>query len=495
MSNKVLTTLEVSTELFHVEPLQHYIGYLAQYCQVPSNKQFHLSILIEEIFTHIIKEAFNNRTDGTITISAELNPANFVLKFHYLGIPFGYSLETAESIEDNISNTLIRKLSTSYKMTQQGKDGQTIEINIALPEYEGAHIVHNHNQNTNTCDIVLASDKVLLREIEEADMQMLVQCLYEVFGYTYSSDGIYYPEVILERLHQGVYRGFVAENEAGKVVAHVAMLKNDPTSKICECGQAFVSPEYGKRGLFNKLKQLLIDAACKECLYGVTSSSVTEHIFSQKVNIALGCVETGLSLAYAPLKFKSVVSNNVGVQRQAVIGFFYSCNGGTQDIYIVPQHSEFIAKTYKNLGIFRNFKCSNISLEDWTDNSQVELQIKTDWNQIYISISLPGKDLSRRIINLVRQGIVCGAAVAYIELPLTSIDTPLICEILENVGFFYSGITPYEMNGADSIKMQYVIDTSISPEYIHTASEWGAEIKDYVFKSKERAESMLKMPI
>src|SRR5574344_1661979 len=118
MLAKRLSLIEVTTELFHVEPLQNYVCFLAEYYHIPENKRLHLSILIEEVFTHIVREAFNNQSDGKITIIVELTQANFVLKFHYLGIPYGYSFDDNKDMESMISNTLVRKLSSSYKMTQ-----------------------------------------------------------------------------------------------------------------------------------------------------------------------------------------------------------------------------------------------------------------------------------------------------------------------------------------------------------------------------------------
>ncbi|MEG1615949.1 MAG: hypothetical protein RR202_05460 [Bacteroidales bacterium] len=489
MESKVLSSIEVSTELFHIDPLQHYIGYLADYCRIPDNKRFHLSILIEEVFAHIVSEAFQNKPDGKITVSVGLDQANFALRFHYLGIPYGYSWDSANDMESQISNTLIRKLSSSYKMNQRGKDGQTVEINIALPPQVIDQIpIGKEDKREQPERVELAKDAVELREIRDNEMKMFVQCLYNVFGYTYSADGVYYPEVILERKQAGVYKGFVAVNSKDVVVAHVGMLKDAPHACICECGQAFVVPEYGKRGLFHELKNMLILDAERSGLRGVTSSAVTGHPFTQKVNIHLNCIETGMELAYIPSYLKSVIGRDGETQRQSIMLYFYPTTHQQElEVYIPSEHREIISETYRRLGLPRVLidEVEEAFVPE-EEKSEIEMEVKTEWNQVHINILTPGKDLSHRVGNLIRQGLVCGASVMYVALPLTKKETPAIVKLLEERGFFYAGITPYQINGEDAIKLQYLVDLSLDPRFVIAESEWGALLKDYVFACKEK---------
>lgn len=374
-------------------------------------------------------------------------------------------------------------------MRQQGKEGQTVEINIALPAHVNESLYHPTDQSR---EVIFATDKVVLREIEDSEMEMLVQCLYNVFGYTYSADGIYYPEVILERKHKGVYRGFVAINQAGIVVAHVAMLKESADARICESGQAFVSPEYGKRGLFNSLKRELIRQAERERLHGVMSSAVTGHSFTQKGNIALGCVEVGLELGYIPAELKSVVLRQCEDQRQSVLSYFY-CTSHQEilSVYVPPQHKEMIETTYRRLGLIRTLINTDLATEFREEESEVIMSVKTEWNQLHINIKQPGRDLALRIRNILRQSAISGVAVTYVSLSLTDPSTISIVNILEKLGFFYSGMMPYEIDGDDSIRMQYLADNNITEQYIITESDWGRQIKEYVFECKARQENQL----
>lgn len=484
MYKKTLSKITISTELFHIEPIQNYIEYLAQLFHVPDKKLFHLKILIEEVFSHIISKAFDNRSDGEIDITVSVTPANFELRFHYLGIPFGYNLERVNDDQDEISLTLIKQLSTSYKMLQDGKKGQTIEINIGLPSQTIENMSERQPITASSTD--LATDNVELREIRNDEMEMLVQCLYQVFGYSYSADSIYFPEVLAERKREGIYTGFVAVNTSGKVVAHVGMLKDAPSDIICECGQAFVSPLYGKRGLFNHLKKKLLEKAETDGLKGVISSAVTGHPFTQKANLNLGCVETGFELGYIPAELHSMIQRKGTEQRQTAVNFFFvTSHGEKQTVYLPKEHCDIIKTTYKMLRISRNIVIPDIMYDKLPEESEVEFLSKIEWNQVHINIKKPGKDLGRRITNIIRQSIVGGTAVFYLSISLADPMTPTIINILESLGFFYSGIIPYKLNGKDSICMQYLSDYKITPEYVCTVSDWANKLKSYVFKCKD----------
>ncbi|MEG2067932.1 MAG: hypothetical protein RRZ65_09880 [Tannerellaceae bacterium] len=491
MFNKVVSTLIVPTEPFQIEPLQEYIACMAAHCEVPAEKLFHLKILVEELFSHIAREAFSRRTDGEIKIILSRTHTNFVLQFHYLGIPFGYNMERTESEEDEISLRLIQKLSSSYRMSQDGKRGQMVEVCIGIPS---ALVEQMQSAPMETVkEVVLAQDEVEIRDIHNDELEMLVQCLYEVFGYTYSGDSIYYPEAILERKNQGLYRGIVAINEKGRVVAHTAMLKDSPTALICECGQAFVSPSYGSRGLFRHLKQKLIDMAEKEGLRGVYSSAVTGHLFTQRVNISLRCIETGFELGYIPAQLKSMIEREGNEQRQTVLNYFCcTSHQKPQTLYVTEEHRVIIEKTYHQLGLERNLvTIDEISpqTEAWyTEDPMVEMDIKTEWDQAHIHIQKGGTELIRRVRYLVQQAIINRVSVFYLNFALDQPQAPAIVREMERIGFFYSGVMPYELDGSDSFRMQYLVENEISPQYILVESVWGKELKDYVFTCKERQE-------
>lgn len=477
-----LATIRVSSELFHVGPLQAYIRHLAQYCGIPERKFLHIDILIEEVFTHIVSLAFADKADGSIEVSVSKSLSRFTIRFHYWGLPFGYNVDRPKDECGEISLQLIRSLSSSYRMVQEGKAGQSIEIDIALPT--GVDLVE---EEPKPGEVTLATDSTAIRCVEPADMEALVQCLYSVFGYSYSAEDMYYPDAIRKKLDEGIYDGIVALNSKNTIVAHVGMLKESKDALICECGQAFVMPEYGQRHLFRTLKARLIEYADKQGMCGVFSSAVTGHPYTQRANIALGCVETGLELGYIPADLESVIRRAGDEQRQTVMNYFRTTSHNIAcRLFIPAEHEAIIRRTYRELGMERDITAVKDTVLDDAD-SEINSSVKIVWNQVYLDIRRAGgNDFRQHIEGIMRRSLVTGCAVCYLSLPLTDPHTPAIVSALQQYGFFYAGIMPYEKAGQDAIRMQCLLSGGISPEYVIAVSDWGKELKEYVFEQKRK---------
>lgn len=481
MYRKRLASVTVSTELFQTEPLQDYIVALALHSGVPGEKSIQLKVLIEEVFSHIVGKCFPGRSDGQICISADVTSASFILTFAYRGLPFAYDLQNADNETDEISLSLIRNISSTYRLKEDGKRGQSIEISITIHPIAPAEENPAHYSPAQ-------DEKLELRQIRADEMEKLVQCLYKVFGYTYSAEAVYHPDLLREQLAGGLYRGFVAVNSRGDIVAYTSMQKSSADAAICECGQAFVSPEYEHRGLFMKLKSMLMEEAANLGLKGVYSSAVTGHPYTQEANLKLGCIETGLELSYIPSNLKSIIKREGENQRQAVMSFFKPTGAqSSMDVYVPEHHRGIIEDTYKHLGLQRNLLTAPSStLAD--ESSELEEIAKTEWNQLYVNIINAGYDLRERIRRTIRRALANGIAVIYVPIDLTARSAPATVEALEAEGFLYSGIMPCECQGHDTLRLQYIADTELNPDYIIAAGEWGAQIKNYVMKELQRVE-------
>ena len=483
MYRRRISAVTVSTDLFQIEPLQEYFSCLALVCGVPQSRMMQLKILIEEVFSHTVEKCFLGKNDAQITVSADVTLSSFILTFSFQGLPFSYDLEKSETEDDEVSLHLIRTLSSTYRMKEDGKRGQSIEISLALTPK-----AIDENPVEEPVHKPAPDEKVELRQVRAEEMEKMVQCLYKVFGYTYSAEAIYYPDLLRERLAGGLYKGFVAVNPKGDIVAHSAMLKDSAQASICECGQAFVSPEYEHRGLFIKLKTMLMEEADKIGLRGVYSSAVTGHPYTQMANVRLGCVETGLELSYIPNNLKSVIHRDGEDQRQTVMSFFKpTSHQKPLEVYVPEKHKDIIEATYRHLSLERALAIPDVtSLPD--ENSDIEEVAKTEWNQLHIHILKAGNDLDSRIRRIIRRAMANGIAVAYISLDMTDPQTPAIINILEGEGFIYSGIMPYECNDCDSIRMQFISDSNLNPDYIIAHTEWGNELKNYIMKQLQNVE-------
>ena len=252
---KFITKITVPRTLWGLKPLQGYIRELAAICGVAPERLLHVEMLVEELGVNIARYSLRNDPEGQIEITVLKELSSFILRFHYRGIPYGYDIDNPKDELGRISMDLIHGLSSAYSMHEDGKAGQTVEVKVALPENSLAPELERPGLLKTTEEVGLATDETYIRHIADTDMKLLVQCLYSVFGYNYSADYMYNPEALVKRRADGLYEGIVAVNSKEEVVGHVGLLKSKPDDCICECGQAFVMPQYGKRKLFTRLIQ------------------------------------------------------------------------------------------------------------------------------------------------------------------------------------------------------------------------------------------------
>lgn len=478
---KQLAHITVPADLSAIAPLQAYVRELAVISDIDSTKILNLEYLIEELFVGIIRHALKKENEDTIELRVKREYDSFLLSFHYRGLPFGYNIDNPEDDQDFISMELIHGLSSSFRIVEDGKAGQMIEVKIAANPAENlTGQAHRVGKETT-----LATDGTVTEHIKDEDMESLIQCLYYVFDYNYAADDMYSPDALRKKKANGLYDGLVAKNSKGKIVAHVAMLKKSPDDRICECGQAFVMPEYGKRGLFPQLKSELITYADKIGLYGIVSSSVTGHPYTQKANLSLGCVEIGLEIGYIPSSVESNIRRIGEGKRQPVMKYFKTTSHRPRLKVFVPEsHSGIIIETYERTGLERDVEiCSPSVLPE--GNSIISSNINNIWNHVYMTVSHAGRnDFRRRVESVLRGAAAAGCAACYVSLPLDSANTSSIVAELEKIGFFYSGTVPYELDGCDSIMMQYIIcNDNISEEDVFAESQWGKKLKNYIFRN------------
>ena len=212
------------------------------------------------------------------------------------GLPIDFSRPPQASA---LGLTLMRGFAEEIRFLNLGKGGRRIEFAASLPARPIDDYLTAAERDRSAEEPPLAADKPRLRLMIEDDAVALARCIYRAYGYTYV-DFIYYPDRIAEMLRAGLMMSCVAENDAGEIVGHLALLRNAADSAIAESAIAVVDPRYRGHSLFKTMKVFMAEEAARRGLLGLYSEAMTLHPFTQKGNIALGAHETGLVLAYVP---------------------------------------------------------------------------------------------------------------------------------------------------------------------------------------------------
>ncbi|MDX9791231.1 MAG: GNAT family N-acetyltransferase [Candidatus Kapaibacterium sp.] len=454
----------------------------------PDELSTKIQLVIEETALNIIENSFDKDESGYYYIIFEKTPNVLIIAFEDQGLP--YELSKFEKHEDsNLRLVLMKAVADEIHFINLGKNGKRIEIHINIPYKE-----INEFSLLGTKQFSPDEPKDL-RPVQLTMMQPnmsigLSACVYRTYGYTYLSDYIYYPEKIAELINSGLLHSCIAVNEDGEIVAHLGL--NFPTadSKVGETGQAVVDPRYRGRGLFEQMKKYLAEHEKKRGSYGFYSESVSIHPYTQKGNISLGAVETGILLGYIPesLFFKKIHESSQS-QRQSAILYYMKLNEEPErTLYAGTEYNQIVKKICNGLNLNRNVVANFENINHLNTHSLINMVIKPEWSQAYLVVRMYGDDfmmvLRNKFLEIKLRKIDC----IYIDLPLSDNLTTKYIPQINELGFFFAGVIPELMNG-DILRLQYLNNFMVEPEKIVTVSDFGKELLDFTLNDKLNIQS------
>jgi anti-sigma regulatory factor (Ser/Thr protein kinase) len=435
-----------------------------------------LQLGTEELCSNVVTHAYEGDPTATYTVQVVLEAECLVVAVEDQGVPFD---PHAMPSEGKLGTTLARAFADDLRFVYRGRQGKRVELRknrvferfIAPPAPEGAH------------PPIPTDEHLDIRLMRPEDAPELARCVWRVFGYSYPADELYEPEGIAERLRTGAWQCGVAARANGEIVGHIALIFNSPTTRVPESDHAIVAPYARGHRLMERLKSFLAEHARARGLAGIFSEAVAAHVLSQKVNLHLGAVETGVMLGYLP---KSLVFKQVELapavlaapRVSAVIYFLPLVAGAPRVVYVPARHAEIVRQIYQHAGLVRAF---DSDYDDTPPLSPPEFSLSesTDWGAGNIVAEKYGADwrdhLRAHLAAFGRRGL----AYVDLDLPLADPFTPTACTEAESLGFFFCGLTPDKLPSGDGLRLQAWINFTVAPESVQTASEFGAKLRDY----------------
>ncbi len=121
-------------------------------------------------------------------------------------------------------------------------------------------------------------------------------------------------------------------------------------------------------------------------------------------------------------------------------------------------------------------------------SSRVSVSVRRDHNLAFLRVEEPGADLGELVRLRLRELCLHRVDCIYVDLPLSHPATAQAGAGLRDLGFFFGGIIPEACSGAasgDVLRLQYLNNVEIKPDDVHTASDFGRELLDLIFREKD----------
>ncbi len=311
-------------------------------------------------------------------------------------------------------------------------------------------------------------------ERAEAFTRLVRRC----YGDSYDAAWVYDPAEVAERLRRGTLWSTVGIADDGEVVAHVGLARLRPDDDVAESGQAVVDPEYRGRHLFTMLKRRAAAGAAERGLFGLYSEATAAHPYSQRANVALGAVETGLLLGYIPatVEYQAI---DARLHRQSVVLYYLKTNDGhTRSVYVPPRDRAMATSILERAGLRGTVR--DAGDEPSTAHTDVHVDDRDDHNDRVVTVRTVGDDLLDAVLRARDDALARAADCVYVDLPLADPGTQRHGDGLRELGFTFGGIFPNRLHDCDVLRYQYLDRVTLDTSDIALGSDHGRELLDYV---------------
>jgi hypothetical protein len=356
-----------------------------------------------------------------------------------------------------------------------GKHGTELELCVERPASisgnGGAPIAHENIPPA-------PPQSYTVRRFRPEDAAGVARAFYMTYGYDYTLSAVYVPERLTALNASNDYISMVAVAEDGEIAGHYA-LHRDPGTPIADGCGALVVPVHRGRDLLKQMRYAVEREAQALGLAAYYTEPVTSHPRTQRESFEVGARACALTLGGSPPSF---LARHMDVttkgQRQSFMLYFKALQPrGMRTIYPPVHHRPMIEKIYANLDLpvdVRNGKPAAAG------KGELRTKIERGDGIATIAVKSIGSetpDLAAQTVIDLRSLSHLGAL--YALVPLEDPAAPQLSDALERLGFFFSGVGPWMIDGTDALRLQMPL-TPIDMSLLTIDGEFGNELFDYV---------------
>lgn len=478
-------TLTITNELAAIPVLQAAMAVFVRTAGADDNMVHQTELVIEEIVTNIIQYEYLPSQRETINLTLLMQEGVLELLIRFQGIPFDvdYLRKCEKASLSEIINSgghgmglrLLGQFSDDIQYRNLGWKGQEICIRRFVCGTGRAASKRKEDRREEAAPAIPL--QIGIRRMHSDEAVAISKLAYFAYKYTYIKEELYNPEEVRRRNEDGRMISYVAVNEGdGSIIGHMAMIP-DNLSEMPELAAAFVDPRYRRSGSLGALTDYMILDAQKQGWQGTFGTAVTSHPYSQIAAARMGMREAALFVSRVePLAFQAITDK--AFCRES---FLYMVRifdpSPRRDYYPPSHHREMIEKISRNINI-------TVVIADSMKEIPLpplgETETRIDaYGAGHIVIRRWGSDSLSEVRTILRCWCLDRMETIYIYLPLPQPSTATLCSAIEEMGFFFSGLTPGRA-GEDWLVLQYLNNQRYDYGLVKSATAFGQVLVDYV---------------
>jgi len=329
---------------------------------------------------------------------------------------------------------------------------------------------------------ITAEGDVTIERLYSGQAELLTTAIRDAYGDSYDHTWAYDSEAIAARLDNETLVSFIACAPDGKIVGHIGLMRESRDDKVGESGVAVVHPDWRNHHLFAALKRRLMQWCSETGVYGMYSEATAAHPYSQAANLKIGATESGFLLGYIPAEVNYVDIEKKGNRPSVALLWIATSDIPHRVVYAPEWHREILTKLYDHNSLSRKIGEGEKPVTGTT--TLLATERIDDHSDAFITVLRQGSDLLTALEREMSALKSEGNNAIYVDFELSDPATGVLpVEMHDNLGLFFGGIVPEVKNG-DVLRFQHLHNADVQIDDIVTASDFGKDLLDYIFKRK-----------
>ena len=308
----------------------------------------------------------------------------------------------------------------------------------------------------------------------------VARCIYQTYGYTYPDEDVYYPEKLAALNASGQLLSAVALAASGEIAGHCALRFGKLRTGPAEITQGAVKPQFRSMGVMTRLTDYLVKKAASYGLAGIRARPVTHHTHSQRIGHKFGLKDCGICLALIPrtTTFRQMASGS-GCRVSTLVQFGHLTAPDRLEVFPPDHHRDMIARLYRHLEVPVRLRLP-LQQPALDDHSVFDVQVIDMLSHARIRVTRCGNGIERQVRETLRQLCLERVEVIHLVLYLSDPAAALQVKRFEDLGFFFSGISPLDVDHGYGLVLQYLNNVPLDYDEIQVASPVGRTLLAYV---------------
>jgi serine/threonine-protein kinase RsbW len=475
--------LTLPNDLAHLAVARSAVRSAAQPYGYSTSELDHWETVIEEAMTNVVQFAYDPGERASFDIDCLLGANGLTVRIRDRGRPFDSrriksiefdgDLETAP--QRGLGWHLMHRLMDVVAVESLGREGKQLTLFKAAPHPFDPGALPARKPTPGKPPEP-ATD-VVFRKAAAADAMEIMRLFYDCYRYSYFNEQVYSPRALGRMIASGEIDSFVAALPSGRLVAHLALIRDPNRPNTIECGMAAADPAYRRHDLFNRTAALAIEELPRSRKTVLFAGCVTAHVASQQLALHSGLNECGLMAGAIPAEeFTGMKTKD---RRRGTILFLARliADRAPPALVLPPGHEAFVAGLYERCRIPFVRGSAGPFKKGPTD---ITISIRPKVGAVRASVQRIGGDLIDRIKAVMHGARQSRAEVGQLFLPLTDPALPHAVAGLEPLGWFVTGILPEGGTAGDVLLMHWLNGWALDYDAVEMARPEGRQLLEDV---------------